>query len=286
MKRSIAITLSLLLFAATPALPFWGAFFAGIGKAVGKAIGIPQMDGGLSGLMPVTVKAAKPVVNAANKRLAQLRQIHTTSTGALDHFSGIAGTLRDLGDLRQFRARASSWLRSASADRYGTSGPWMEALNGDTPRERAVPAYRRATAGVPDWGAALQSFDGPLRAGIRREHASLELADAAAVRSMAVLGETRRLAGERRSANTRLERAALDASPAAQSMPALMGKVSVGQVRQIHSAEHTNQLLDALLEAELAGLKRERDRMARSMQAAAEYRAMALAQPDPGWRMP
>ena len=69
-------------------------------------------------------------------------------------------------------------------------------------------------------------------------------------------------------------------------MPALLGKVTVAQVRQIQSTEQTNQLLDALLEAELAGSKHKRDRLARSMEAAADYRAMASALPDPRWRMP
>ena len=286
MSRPAAIAIAILLLAATPAAPFWGAFFAGIGKAVGKAIGLPQMGGALNGLMPVTVKAAKPVVDAANQRLAQLRQIRSMSVSTLDHFSGIAGTLRDLGNLGQFRTRAAKWLRSATADRYGTSGPWAAALNGDTPLGRAVAAYGRATAEVPDWSSALGTLDAPLRSGLRREHASLEIADAAAVRSIAVLGETRRLASQRRAVTRRLERAALDPSHAAQSMPALMGKVSVGQLRQIHGVEHTNQLLDALLEAELAGLKRERDRMARSMQSAAEYRTLAVAQSPAAWRMP
>ena len=57
-------------------------------------------------------------------------------------------------------------------------------------------------------------------------------------------------------------------------------------MRQVHGTEQTNQILDALLEAELAGLKRDRDRMARSMQAAADYRAQAVAAPVPNWRMP
>ena len=286
MKTKIAIAATVLLLAAAPAAPFWGAFFAGIGKAVGKAIGIPQLGGALDGLMPVTVKAAQPVVDAANLRLAQLREIRSMSTSTLEHFSGVAGTLRDLGNLGQFRARAASWLRSSSADRFGTSGAWSAALNGDTPRSDAARAFGSATADVPDWSAALSTLPTPLRVGVRREHASLELADAAAVRSIAVLGETRRLAAERRTANSRLERAALDPTAAAQSMPALLGKVSVGQLRQIDSAEHTNQLLDALLEAELAGLKRDRDRMARSMEAAAEYRALASSQPPANWRMP
>ena len=103
---------------------------------------------------------------------------------------------------------------------------------------------------------------------------------------MSVLGEMRRLAPDRRRAHDELERAALDPSHDAQAVPALLGKVSVGQVRQIRGTEQTNQILDALLEAELAGLKRDRDRLARSMNAAAEYRAMAAVQPPASWRMP
>ena len=286
MTRKLAILCALLVVLAVPATPFWGGFFAGIGKAVGKAIGIPQLGGGLSGLMPVTIKAAKPVVDAANERLGELQNIHSMASGTLEHFSGVVGTLRDMGSLTAFQATATRWLRSATANRYGTSGGWADAINGDSLGGGVVDAFGRASVPVPDWSAAMPALDTRLQAGVRREHASLEIADAATVRSLAVLGEARRLAAERRTAHANLERAALDPSNASQSMPALLGKLTVGQVRQLRSAEQTNQLLDALLEAELATGKRQRDQLARSMQAAAEYSEVASAQPAPQWRMP
>lgn len=284
-RKSITLLLALMLVA-TPATPFWAAFFAGIGKAVGKAIGFGSSTGGLSGLMPVSVKAAKPVVDAAKERLTQLQGIHTTARSTLDHYAGVAGTLRDLGRLDRFRAPAGDWFRSRSADRYGTSGLWIRVVNGDAGRRRAVSAYARASAPVPDWTGALRTLPSDLRSAVRREHASLELADAASLRSMTVLGEVRRHAARRSRAHLELERAVLDPGQASHSMPALLGKVSVGQVRQVQGTEQTNQLLDALLEAEVAGLKRERDRLARSMESAAAYRARAAAVPLPRWRMP
>lgn len=286
MTRKLTIVCTLLVVLAVPATPFWGGFFAGIGKAVGKAIGIPQLGGGLSGLMPVTIKAAKPVVDAANERLGELQNIHSTASGTLEHFSGVVGTLRDMGSLTAFQATATRWLRSATANRYGTSGGWADAINGDSLGGSVVDAYGRASAPVPDWSAAMPALDMQLQAGVRREHASLEIADASTVRSLAVLGEARRLSNERRAAHDNLERAALDPSNASQATPALLGKLTVGQVRQLRSAEQTNQLLDALLEAELATSKRQRDRLAHSMQAAAEYSELAAAQPAPQWRMP
>ena len=286
MTRKLAILCILLVVLAAPATPFWGAFFSGIGKAVGKAIGIPQMGGGLSGLMPVTIKAAQPLIDAANKRLGELQHIRGMANGTLEHFSGVVGTLRDVHNLTDFRATATRWLRSATANRFGTSGGWVDAINGDAPAGDVVDAYGRASAPVPDWSGALSALDTDLQAGVRREHASLEIADAAAVRSLAVLGEARRLAAERMTAHANLERAVLDPSNASQSMPALLGKLTVGQLRQLGSAEQTNQLLDALLEAELATSKRERDQLARSMQAAAEYSQLAATQPAPQWRMP
>ena len=285
MTRKLAILCILLVVLAAPATPFWGSFFAGIGKAVGKAIGIPQLGGGLSGLMPVTIKAAQPVVDAANERLGELQNIRGMANGTLEHFSGVVGTLRDVQNLTDFRATATRWLRSATADRFGTSGGWADAINGDT-LSGVVDAYGRASVPVPDWSGALAALDTDLQAGVRREHASLEIADAATVRSLAVLGEARRLAAERSTAHANLERAVLNPSNASQSMPALLGKLTVGQVRQLGSAEQTNQLLDALLEAELATSKRERDQLARSMEAAAEYSQLAATQPVPQWRMP
>lgn len=285
MTRKLAILCILLVVLAAPATPFWGAFFSGIGKAVGKAIGIPQLGGGLNGLMPVTIKAAQPVVDAANERLGELQNIRGMASGTLEHFSGVVGTLRDVQNLTDFRATATRWLRSATADRFGTSGGWADAINGDSLSD-VVDAYGRASAPVPDWSGAMLSLDTELQAGVRREHASLEIADAATVRSLAVLGEARRLAAERSTAHANLERAVLDPSNGSQSMPALLGKLTVGQVRQLGSAEQTNQLLDALLEAELATSKRERDQLARSMEAAAEFSELAASQPAPQWRMP
>ncbi len=286
MTRKFPALCLLLLALAAPARPFWGAFFAGIGKAVGSAIGIPQLGGGLAGLMPVSIKAAKPVVDAANRRLGELQHIRSMASGTLEHFSGAVGTLRDAHSLTDFRATATRWLRSATADRFGTSAGWADAINGDAPSGTVVNAYGRASAPVPDWSGALPALDAGLQAGVRREHASLEIADAASVRALAVLGEARRLAAERSAAHASLERAALDPSNASHSMPALLGKLTVGQVRQLRSAEQANQLLDALLEAELAAAKRQRDRLARSMQAAAEYSELAAAQAAPLWRMP
>ena len=286
MTRKLFILFAFTLLLAAPAQPFWGAFFKAIGNAVGNAFGIG--GGGLSaaGLMPVTVKEATPVVEAANNRLQELQRLKSVATSTLDHYAGIAGTLRDLGSLARFRAQATQWLQSSAADRFGTSGEWARALNGATVSGGAVSAYGRASAPVPDWTAALPTLPSALQDSVQREHATIELADAVSVRSMSVLGEMRRLAPDRRRAHDELERAALDPSHDAQAVPALLGKVSVGQVRQIRGTEQTNQILDALLEAELAGLKRDRDRLARSMNAAAEYRAMAAVQPPASWRMP
>lgn len=284
-KKSVILLLAVLLLA-SPAPSFWGAFFAGIGKAVGKAIGFTTGGIGSAGLMPVTIKAAKPVVDAARERLTQLQRINSVASNTLDHYAGVAGTLRDLGSLQRFRAQQAEWLRTVSADRYGTSGPWTRALNGSSDVGAAVAAYGRAAAPVPDWTAALPTLPTDLRAAVEREHATIELADAASVRSLAVLGEVRRLAPDRRRAHQELEQSVLNPASNAQALPALLGKVSVGQVRQVRGTEQTNQLLDALLEAELAGLKRDRDRLARSMEAAAGYRTMAASQPPPQWRMP
>ena len=286
MTRKLAILFAFTLLLAAPAQPFWGAFFSAIGNAVGNAFGLGGGSFSAAGLMPVTIKEATPVVEAAKNRLQELQRINSVATSTLDHYAGIAGTLRDLGSLSRFRAQATDWLRSSSANRYGTSGGWTRVLNGSSFGGGAVAAYGRASAPVPDWTAALPTLPSSLQSSVEREHATIELADAATVRSMSVLGEMRRLAPERRRAHDELERAALNPSNDSQALPALLGKVSVGQVRQVRGTEQTNQLLDALLEAELAGLKRDRDRLARSMDAAAEYRAMAAAQPAPLWRMP
>ena len=276
----------LLALLAAPARPFWGAFFAGIGKAVGKAIGFSSGNPAAAGLMPVKIEAAQSLLNAAQQRLEELEGIDAGVQRGLEYYRGLAGTLGALGGLGRYRAPASAWFGSAVADRHGTSGAWARALNGRAGPGGPAAAYGAAAAPVPDWAAALPTLPAAWRDGVRREHATLELADAAAVRGMAVLGELRRLAPQARRAADALEQAALDPGADANALPALLGKVSVGQVRQLRSGEQANQLLDALLEAELAGLKSERDRLARSMRAAADYRALAAAVPAPAWRMP
>ena len=286
MTRKIILPVTLTLVLAAPAQPFWAAFFSGIGRAVGSAFGLPGGGLGATGLMPVTIREAPPVVQAAQERLRELQDLRSVASDTLDHYAGRAGTLRELGSLARFRASATDWLQSSSADRYGTSGGWTEVLNGRSGGSGAVVAYGRAVAPVPDWNAALAALPPSLQESVRQEHATVELADAAAVRSMAVLGAGRRLAPQRRSAHDELERAVLDPGHGAQAVPALLGKVAVGQVRQIRGTEQTNQLLDALLEAELAGRKQDRDRLARSMSAASAVTAMVAARSAPVWRMP
>ncbi len=220
MNRRLTVLCILTLLIAAPATPFWGAFFSSLGNAVGSAFGFSSGGLNASGLMPVTVKAAKPVVDAARERLAELQRIHSMASETLDHYSGLAGTLRDLGSLQRFRAETTNWLRTTTANRFGTSGAWTRALNGESSPSATVAAYSAAGVAVPDWSAALPSLPGPWQDGVRREHATLELADAASVRSLTVLGELRRLAPERRRANGELEASALNPANAAQAMPA------------------------------------------------------------------
>ena len=288
MTRALPLVFALMLLVAAPATPFWGAFFSSLGNAVGSALGLGSGVPLTSGLMPVSVNAAEPVVLAAQERLAELQQINTMAQQTLDHYSGATGTLRDLGNLARFATRTTAWHRSATANTYGTSAAWSSVVNGDVARlgAAAVNAYGQATAPVPNWRTAWRSLPSQWQIDVRREHATLELADAASVRSMAVLGTLRRNTLDRQRVDADLQRAALDPANGSQAVPALLGKVTVGQVRQIHGSEQTNQLLDALLETELASLKQERDRLARSMQMASTYRTMAAAQPLPQWRMP
>ena len=144
MNRKLTIVCILTLLLAAPATPFWGAFFSSLGKAVGNAFGFSSGSLNASGLMPVTVKAAKPVVDAAKERLTELQNIHSMASETLEHYSGLAGTLRDLGSLQRFRAEATNWLRTTAANRFGTSGAWTRALNGESTPSAAVAAYSRA----------------------------------------------------------------------------------------------------------------------------------------------
>ena len=161
MKRKLTVVCILTLLIAAPATPFWGAFFSSLGNAVGSAFGFSPSGLNASGLMPVTIKAAQPVIDAAKERLAELQRIHSMASDTLDHYSGIAGTLRDLGSLQRFRAEATDWLRSTSADRFGTSGAWTRALNGQSSPAASVIAYSAAAVSVPDWSEALPSLPGP-----------------------------------------------------------------------------------------------------------------------------
>ena len=286
MKHKLIIVTLVCLLAATPAQPFWGAFFKGIGKAVSSAIGFPGSAIDAAGLMPVTIKSAQPIMDAAQQRLQQLQEVKTTVNNTLDYYKGAIGTLRELGRLDRYLAPASSWFSSSTADAFGTSGNWVQVLNGTAGTNDIPAAYSKAVVQVPDWSSALHTLPGNLHAGIQQEHATLELTDAASIRAMAVLGELRRQAPATGQTLNELERAASDTSDQAHALPALLGKLSVGQVSQLRSNAITNQLLDVLVESNLARMKQNRDSLARSMQTAAEFEMLAAAQPNPNWRMP
>ena len=67
------------------------------------------------------------------------------------------------------------------------SRPMLACWSQGRHRERCF-ADGAATAPVPDWTVAMPTLPGPWRESVEREHATLELADAASVRPLAVLG--------------------------------------------------------------------------------------------------
>jgi hypothetical protein len=115
------------------------------------------------------------------------------------------------------------WRFSRSANTYGTTGAWTSAVNTGTGVE---PGYRQATEPLKVFGAVLGNIPANQVERIKTDYATVELADAANLHGMEVIGSQRAKAPFAEEAIQGLESASLSTDDRMNTHIAVLNKIN------------------------------------------------------------
>ncbi len=190
-----------------------------------------------------------------------------------EHFIYMA---KKLPGLPRHRLGGTPWRFSKAANTYGTTGGWTTAINTSA---GVLEGYRRATESLNTYGAALQSIPGGQLERVKTGYATVELADAANLHGIEVLGSQRAKARSAEEAIRSLENASLSANDRMHTHIAVLNKINAANMMAVRAGQDTNQLLVSLLEQQITESKRRRDAEAAAINdhIAFQLRARAVA---------
>jgi len=169
---------------------------------------------------------------------------------------------RRLPDLARQRFVSAPWAYSSAADTYGSTGAWTDAANRAGP---ALDGYLAAVDRLGTYGAAFGQIPRDQLERVKTSYASVELADAANIHSIDVLGRQRVKAGDAERAIRSLESASLSESDDLNTEIAVLNKINAAGMMALRSGQETNQLLVSLLEQAVTESKARRDAQARAV---------------------
>jgi hypothetical protein len=121
------------------------------------------------------------------------------------------------------------------------------------------PGYRQATEPLRVFGAALGNIPGNQIERIKTDYATVELADAANLHGMEVIGSQRAQAPFAEEAFQGLESASLSTDDRMNTHIAVLNKIDAAGMMAVRASQDTNQLLVSLAEQHIAESKRQRD---------------------------
>ena len=161
-----------------------------------------------------------------------------------------------LPGLPELRVPRTPWIISETADTYGTSGGWTNAINLGVD---IGAVYELTVEPLLPYEAVLAEIpDGQLTRALAA-YGTVELADAANRQAMTVLGLQRAKAEDTVEAIAALEVASLSTEAELNTQTAVLQKINAANMMALQGRQDTNQLLVALLEQQLVGAKRQRD---------------------------
>lgn len=202
----------------------------------------------------------------------QLAQMVGTYQQIVLQYRHMVWLARTLPFLRRYRFASTPWLSSRSADTYGTTGGWTRAINSGLAVEAG---YRRAVESLMAYGAALGRIPADQAARARTRYATVELADAANLHGIEVIGLERDKAGLAERQIRDLEDATLSEDPELNTEVGALNKINAAAIMALRSSQETNQLLVALLEHGIASSKARRDAEAAAINADIVFRLNA-----------
>jgi hypothetical protein len=194
---------------------------------------------------------------------------------------------------QRYRALATPWTASSSANLYGTSGPWASSINSG---QAVSSGYANATVPLGSYGASLGAIPSDQQDRLKKSYATVELTDGANVAGMQTLGQLRANAAEVEAAIANLESDALSSDPAMNTEVAVLNKINAAGLIGVRNTQDSNKLLVAISEQQIVQAKRQRDAEAQAFnehirfvtdgQAAMAAQAADASAAMTAWRMP
>lgn len=156
---------------------------------------------------------------------------------------------------------------------YGTTGTWTNAINSGI---GAASGYRQAVEGLASYGQAFGRIPADQVGRAVTNYATVELADAANIHSIEVLGLERSRAETAQNAIRALESASLSTADEMNTEIAVLNKINASDMMALRTGTETNQLLVSLLEQAVTESKARRDAVARAINVDVAFRLNAL----------
>ena len=206
-----------------------------------------------------------PVFDATNfanavERLFQLEQQYsqlvTTYKQLVIEYEHMKLMAQRLPNLWQHRFSPTAWRFSQSTNTYGTTAGWTQGINTGI---AVAEGYRQAVERLALYGSAYDRIPADQIDRARSDYATIELADAANLHGMEVLGAQRAKARTTESAISTLEAVTLDETQSLNTQVAVLNKINATNMMALRAGQDTNQLLVSLLEQQITEAKARRD---------------------------
>lgn len=193
----------------------------------------------------------------------------------------------------RYRAALTPWHPTLATNTYGTTGGWVDAINGGA---EIAEGYARATEALGAYGAGLDLVPGDHQDHVKTSYATVELADGANLGAMDLISRLRGHAQQTEGTIQALEDDSLSSDPLMNTEVAVLNKINAAHLITVRNTQDTNKLLVALTEEQLIQAKRTRDAEAQAINANIRFRregkavlvAQAAGASDAmlAWRMP
>lgn len=200
----------------------------------------------------------------------QLGQTHQQLIREYDHLVWMA---QQMANKERYRAILSPWRASEAANLYGTTGAWTRAINHGLD---VLQGYKQAVEELSEYGPVMAEIPDEQLRRVMTRYGTVELADAANLHGIELLGTLRNNAAAVEEAIRVLENDSLSSSDDFNTQIAVLNKINAAGTIALRSGQDTNKLLVALLEQQITESKRRRDSEAAAINAHVAFQQNAI----------
>ncbi len=164
----------------------------------------------------------------------------------------------------RYRSLASPWLPLAALTAYGTTTPWLAAVNSGV---GATTAYARATQPLLGYAGTLAQLSVDEATRVRTRYDRLQLADGTVTHGLEALGTLRGHQASMEATLRNLEEDTYASDAARNTQVAVLNKINATAVTSARLAKDANNVLVSLLEQQLVDATDQREAAAQHINA-------------------